>query len=103
MPKKGIISCTHLDCDESIEGILPDNEELGYNYQWFPNRGGEIDEETARTIYDHHKDTGEANQLTGNRINGHRNFKVELEDGSEGEMEAYSYFIVYKEFGKERG
>lgn len=83
-------------CEERFEGILPDNKPRTRPYEWAYGRGGEIDMDTAIKIYNHHLKTRSQTQ-TGKRINGHSEFKVELEDKSEGALEVSSYAIIYRE------
>ena len=96
MPKKGIVKCR--ECDKEFDGVLPDNASVGYGYMSIFN---EINKELAETLQHHHLDTATVKALHRN-ICGHKYFDVFLEDGSQGELEANSYCVIYKELGKER-
>jgi hypothetical protein len=61
---------------------------------------GEINEILTENLQKHHEETGRRG-IGGFKIYGHRDFDVFLENGSQGEIEANSYYVVYKELEDE--
>lgn len=108
MPKKGIIQC--LDCGKEFEGVLPDDKQLEHLYIGGAMYGiyyKDLDEKLVDELKQHHKETYTDRDANGDKIRGHRDFKVFLEDGTIGQIEAGSYCVTFKELketpaGKER-
>lgn len=101
MPKKGIAKCQV--CDWEIEGIFPDHELVGSYYGWQFGKRSENDfnDEFAQKLLEHHIDTRSTPSRAG-KFFGHGNYEVFLEDGLTGEIEVSSYYVSYRENGKER-
>ncbi len=96
MPKKGTVVCQ--SCNANFTGILPDHERRGYHLSTHER----IDPNLLEQLKEHHLDTGTVTTLSGGTMYGHKYYDVFLEDGSEGDLEANSYCVVYTERGKER-
>ena len=96
MSKKGTVKCR--TCNKEFEGILPDNLDFGFHYL---SIDGEVEEQLVKTLQEHHIKTLEVKELHGYSV-GHMYYDVSLRDGSKGKLEANSYFVIYKELGKER-
>ena len=108
MPKKGTVVCR--SCDANFTGVLPDHEEVGHEYKltYENNKPDETTSEKSDSnllnkLKKHHLDTGIINPHYLNKIMlGHKHYDVFLEDGSMGDLEANSYYVIYTERGKER-
>ena len=97
MPKKGHILC--IDCGKVFNGILPDSTNPNFIYLSVDN---EIDQQLVEELQKHHLETARIYTPDGTGIKGHDKFKVFLESGQIGIIEANSYFVSYTESGKER-
>jgi hypothetical protein len=92
---KAIIKCQK--CDWEIEGELPAGKP-GYGWMSCKDFGdNEINQTIVEKLQEHHSVTRKFQVGCG-----HRYFDVFLGDGPGGKIEACSYFVSYRERGKER-
>lgn len=89
MPKKAHISCEKGDA--TFTGELPDDQVVEYAYT---STLGEIDKTLVNKLKKHHYDTG-INTPDGRKL-GHKHFDVLLEGGGTGQIEAFSYVVIFK-------